>query len=195
MKLKLGAFVAGLLFGAGLAISGLTQPAKVFNFLDVSGAFDPSLLLAFVGGVGVLWLAQQIARRSRAPLFADRFPIYQRTQLDGRTVGGAAIFGVGWALAGICPGPALASLAFGVRAALLFVPAMAAGMLLFAIGEAAIRKRRVEERVAIGIPLQERPGASELGRAASSPLASLRQLAGGSPAKRLKARLNANSDA
>ena len=187
MKLNLGAFVAGLLFGAGLALSGLTQPAKVFNFLDVSGAFDPSLLLAFVGGVGVLWIAQQIARRSRAPLFADRFPIYQRTQLDGRTIGGAAIFGVGWALAGICPGPALASLAFGVRAALLFVPAMAAGMLLFAIWEAA--------GVSIGIPPQERPGASEVGRAASPPLASLRQLAGGSPAKRLKARLNANYDA
>lgn len=195
MKLNLSAFVAGLLFGAGLAISGLTQPAKVFNFLDVSGAFDPSLLLAFVGGLGVLWVAQRIARRSSAPLFADHFPIYHRTQLDGRTVGGAAIFGVGWALAGICPGPALASLAFGVRATLLFVPAMAAGMLLFAVWEAATRTRRVEERVSIGIPLQERPRASELGRAASLPLASLRQLAGGSPAKRLKARLNANSDA
>jgi len=145
MKFKLGAFVAGLLFGAGLAISGLTQPGKVFGFLDVSGAFDPSLLLAFVGGVGVLWVAQRIARRSSAPLFADRFPIYHRTQLDGRTVGGAAIFGVGWALAGICPGPALASLAFGVRAAFLFVPAMAAGMLAFSVWEAATRKRRVGE--------------------------------------------------
>ncbi len=146
MKLNLSAFVAGLLFGGGLAISGLTQPAKVFSFLDVSGAFDPSSLLAFVGGVGVLWVAQRIARRSSAPLFADRFPIYHRTQLDGRTVGGAAIFGVGWALAGICPGPALASLAFGVRAGLLFVPAMAAGMLAFAVWEAATRKRSSPER-------------------------------------------------
>jgi uncharacterized membrane protein YedE/YeeE len=103
------------------------------------------LLLAFVAGVGVLSVAQRIARRSRAPLFADRFPIYHRTQLDGRTLGGAAIFGVGWALAGICPGPALGSLAFGVRAALFFVPAMAAGMLAFAVWEAAIRKRRVGE--------------------------------------------------
>jgi len=111
----------------------------------VSGTFDPSLLLAFVAGVAVLSVAQRTARRSSGPLFADRFPIYHRTQLDGRTVGGAAIFGVGWALAGICPGPALASLAFGVRAALLFVPAMAAGMLAFAMWEAATRKRTLEE--------------------------------------------------
>jgi uncharacterized membrane protein YedE/YeeE len=132
MKFKLGALVAGLLFGAGVAISGLSQPSKVFGFLDVSGAFDASLLFAMVGGIAVLWVAQRIARRVRAPLFAERFPIYDRTHLDGRLVGGAAIFGVGWALAGICPGPALASFAFGVRAALLFVPAMAAGMLAFA---------------------------------------------------------------
>jgi len=129
VKRKVAALVAGLLFGAGLAISGLTQPSKIFGFLDVSGEFDASLLIAMVGGLAVLWVAQRIARRAGAPLFADRFPVYERTRVDRRLLGGAALFGVGWALAGICPGPALASFAFAMPAALLFVPAMATGML------------------------------------------------------------------
>ncbi len=141
MKLKVGALVAGLLFGAGLAISGFTQPSKIFGFLDVSGAFDASLLIAMVGGVAVLWVAQRIARGTGAPLFANRFPTFDRTRVDRRLLGGAALFGVGWALGGICPGPALASFAFAAPAALLFVPAMATGMIAFAAWDRLRRPR------------------------------------------------------
>jgi hypothetical protein len=94
VKFNLVAVVSGALFGAGLAISGFTQPSKIFGFLDVSGAFDASLPVAMLSGVAVLWMAQRIARRVHAPIFAKRFPIYDRTQLDGRLLIGAALFGV-----------------------------------------------------------------------------------------------------
>lgn len=126
---RLVALVAGAMFGVGLAFSGMTQPSKVFGFLDVTGAFDASLALVMAVGITVLLLPQWIARRARAPLFAERFPTYGAAAIDGRLLGGAAIFGVGWALGGFCPGPALVSLASGMRAALVFVPAMAAGVL------------------------------------------------------------------
>ena len=141
MKLKVAALVAGLLFGAGLAISGMTQPSKIFGFLDVSGEFDASLLITMVGALAVLWVAQRIARGAGAPLFADRFPTYKLTRVDRRLLGGAALFGVGWALAGICPGPALASFAFAMPAGLLFVPAMATGMLAGAAWDRLRRPR------------------------------------------------------
>jgi uncharacterized membrane protein YedE/YeeE len=145
VKAKLVALVAGLVFGVGLALSGMTQPSKVFGFLDLTGAFDASLLLVMASGIAVLLVPQWIARRSRAPLFAERFPSYGRTELDARSIGGAAIFGVGWALGGFCPGPALVSLASGMHAALVFVPAMAAGMVAFRLWEAWMKTAPSDE--------------------------------------------------
>jgi len=139
VKANLVALVAGMVFGVGLALSGMTRPSKVFGFLDLTGAFDASLMLVMGSGIAVLLLPQWIARRARAPLFAERFPTYGRSELDARCIGGAAIFGVGWALGGFCPGPALVSLASGMTAALVFVPAMAAGMVAFRLWEASMR--------------------------------------------------------
>ena len=139
MKANLVALAAGMVFGAGLALSGMTRPGKVFGFLDLTGAFDASLLVVMASGVAVLLLPQWIARRARAPLFAERFPAYGQSGPDARCIGGAALFGAGWALGGFCPGPALVSLASGMPAALVFVPAMAAGMVCFRLWEAWIR--------------------------------------------------------
>jgi uncharacterized membrane protein YedE/YeeE len=125
------AFGAGLLFAVGLGVSGMTHPSKVLGFLDVAGAWDPSLLLVMGGALSVnLLLFPRILRRAR-PVLDERFHVPQKRTIDARLLGGAAIFGVGWGLAGYCPGPALVSLATGAAPALVFALAMVAGMLLY----------------------------------------------------------------
>ena len=121
---------AGFLFAVGLALSGMTHPAKVSAFLDVAGAWDPSLAWVMGGAVAVYFAANRFARRRARPLHAAAFPPRPPTRIDARLIGGAAIFGVGWGLSGFCPGPALVSVGAGVSAALWFVPAMLAGMAL-----------------------------------------------------------------
>lgn len=121
---------AGFLFAVGLALSGMTQPTKVSGFLDVAGAWDPSLAWVMGGAVSVYFAADRIARRRARPLHAAAFPPRPMARIDARLVGGAALFGVGWGLSGFCPGPALVSVGAGVGAALWFVPAMLAGMAL-----------------------------------------------------------------
>ncbi|MDH4458655.1 MAG: YeeE/YedE family protein [Nevskia sp.] len=122
--------VSGLLFGAGLALGGMTDPGKVVAFLDVTGAWDPSL--AFVMGSALLVTFPVFAwvRRSARPLFAERFQLPTRRDLDPQLQVGAALFGIGWGIAGLCPGPAIANLAAGSPEILLFVVAMVAGMWL-----------------------------------------------------------------
>lgn len=123
----LAALAAGLLFGAGLVLGGMTQPSKVIGFLDVAGAWDPSL--AFVMGGAILAfmpLFRRITKR-RGPLFADGFAIPTRRDIDGKLVLGAALFGVGWGLAGYCPGPAITSLGSLGPTPWLFTAAMVAG--------------------------------------------------------------------
>jgi hypothetical protein len=122
------AFLSGAVFAVGLGVSGMTQPGKIVGFLDFTGAWDASLAFVMGGGVGVLLVAQLVARRLGRPLLAARFPVLLRNEIDGRLVAGAAVFGVGWGLAGFCPGPAIVSLASGMGAAVLFVPAMLAGI-------------------------------------------------------------------
>jgi uncharacterized protein len=121
--------VAGVVFAGGLVLSGMTQPSKVSGFLDVTGHWDPSLAFVMLGAVAVYFAADRVARCRSKPLFAAQFPPV-RAGLDARLIGGAALFGVGWGLSGFCPGPALVSIGAGARAALWFVPAMLAGMVL-----------------------------------------------------------------
>lgn len=128
MSLRLpAAWLAGLLFGLGLVLSRMSDPRVVLGFLDVAGAFDPTLLFVLAGAVGVTAIAfRQVLRRSR-PVLDERFHLPTSRTIDARLVLGAAIFGIGWGLAGYCPGPALVALGGGLREALYFVPAMLVG--------------------------------------------------------------------
>ena len=102
--------VSGILFGGGLAIGGMTDPARVRGFLDVLGEWDPTLAFVMGGAVVVMALAWRVQSRMARPIFAERFSLSDRNSLDLRLIGGAALFGVGWGVAGLCPGPAVASL-------------------------------------------------------------------------------------
>ncbi|KFN49907.1 DUF6691 family protein [Arenimonas composti] len=127
---SVAALAAGALFGTGLAMSGMTDARRVLGFLDVFGAFDPTLALVLGGAVlTTLLLFRPVLRRGR-PLFVDAFHLPTRRDIDARLLGGAALFGIGWGLAGYCPGPALAGLGIGAVESLWFVPAMFAGFLL-----------------------------------------------------------------
>src|SRR5437899_5241838 len=127
-------FVIGLIFGLGLLVSGMSDPAKVLNFLDVggipAGTWDASLAFVMAGAVAVTFIGfNRVLRRAR-PFFAERFYVPTRNDIDLRIVVGPAIFGIGWGLAGFCPGPALTALGFGSVSAFIFVAAMSAGMVL-----------------------------------------------------------------
>jgi uncharacterized protein len=121
-------FLAGALFGTGLAVSGMTDPGRVIGFLDVFGAWDPALLFVMAGAVGVYGLGMLILRRFKDTSL--KLPSTASSPIDRQLIIGAAIFGVGWGLGGFCPGPALANLGALRIEALAFVPAMAMGMFL-----------------------------------------------------------------
>ncbi len=127
MKILAG-LIAGLLFGAGLCISGMTWPAKVTGFLDFAGAWDPSLAFVMAGAVGTYAIASRIIRRRGAPLLAESFEPRVNNRIDARLIVGAGLFGVGWGLSGYCPGPALVSTASLAAITLGFVGAMSIGM-------------------------------------------------------------------
>jgi uncharacterized membrane protein YedE/YeeE len=133
MPLILSAFASGLLFGLGLIVSQMVNPAKVLGFLDIFGSWDPSLAFVMGGAVIVSGLGYRIARRRGIPVLAPRLEIPARRDLDARLVGGAVLFGIGWGLVGLCPGPALVDLTFGPVAIFAFVAAMIAGMVLFRV--------------------------------------------------------------
>jgi uncharacterized protein len=126
----LAAFAAGLLFSAGLVISGMTMPENVVGFLDFFGNWKPDLAFVMAGAVGVYAVGYRLVLKRRAPLFAPAFDLPGASGLDLRLFAGAAAFGAGWGLGGICPGPALAALGSGAGQAGVFVAAMAAGMFL-----------------------------------------------------------------
>ncbi len=119
---------AGLICGFGLALSGMTDPAIVLGFLDVTGAWNPQLLFVMGAGVPVTFLGYRLVLGRPRPLCADSFTVPTSTRIDTKLLGGAALFGIGWGLAGYCPGPAIASLASGQLDVVLFVFAMLAGM-------------------------------------------------------------------
>ena len=124
------ALLAGLIFGAGLMVSDMVNPARVLNFLDIAGSWDPTLIFVMAGGLAVTTLGYRLIFRRSAPLFGDKFNLPTLQQIDVPLVGGAALFGIGWGLAGMCPGPALADLATLEPKVWLFVAAMLAGMIL-----------------------------------------------------------------
>lgn len=123
------AFVSGLLFAVGLGLAGMTRPAKVIGFLDFTGGWDPSLGLVMASALAVAGTATLLSRRMGRPLLAERFVVTDRAAIDGRLVGGAAVFGLGWGLAGYCPGPAIVTLASGALPVVVFAGSMVAGIL------------------------------------------------------------------
>jgi uncharacterized protein len=121
---------AGLLFGLGLCLSGMTDPAKVLGFLDLAGRWDPSLALVMAAALAVAAPAFFVARRRRLTLAGEAITLPATSPVDARLIGGSALFGIGWGLVGLCPGPALANIGFASGAALVFVLGMAAGIRL-----------------------------------------------------------------
>lgn len=130
MRETITGLITGFIFGLGLCLSRMTDPAVVQAFLDVAGAWDPTLLFVMAGGVVVAFVGYRFVLQRKQPLWAPRFPSPPSGEIDPPLLSGAAIFGVGWGLAGYCPGPAVVSLASGRSGILLFVAAMAIGMIL-----------------------------------------------------------------
>lgn len=120
-------FLIGLLFGIGLVVSGMSNPAKVLNFLDLAGPWDPSLAFVMAGAVIVAFIGYRIVFRRPRPLAAEEFHLPKATRVDGRLLAGAAIFGIGWGLGGYCPGPALVALGLGNSSTWVFLVAMFSG--------------------------------------------------------------------
>ena len=132
---RLTSLLCGVIFGLGLTVSGMINPAKVLNFLDFVGQWDPSLALVFVGALTVALPAYQWAIHGRAaPILASRFRLPESKAITPSLVGGAALFGTGWGLAGFCPGPGLASLATLLPSGFVFVVSMLAGAALYKFG-------------------------------------------------------------
>lgn len=129
------ALISGTVFGLGLAISGMMDPARVRGFLDVLGDWDPTLAFVMGGAVTVMALAWRVQKALHTPVTCSDFSIPKTTPVDAKLIGGAVLFGVGWGLGGLCPGPAIASLASHTGGAAIFVAAMLAGMALFRLVE------------------------------------------------------------
>ena len=124
------ALLSGTLFGLGLAVSGMINPAKVLAFLDVAGAWDPTLAFVMGGALAVTTPAFRYVLKRHRPWFADAFALPTKTDLEPRLITGAALFGIGWGLAGLCPGPAVTALVTGSVGVFVFFAAMLAGFLL-----------------------------------------------------------------
>jgi uncharacterized membrane protein YedE/YeeE len=138
------ALASGLIFGLGLAMSGMLDPARVLGFLDFAGAWDPSLAFVLGGAVFVSIAGTRLAGRMPRPALAAKFDIPASRRIDGRLIAGSALFGTGWGLAGFCPGPALATVPLGVPMALVFVTAMLVGMWCFGIIDRGARTDEAE---------------------------------------------------
>lgn len=137
---RISEFVVGLVFGIGLIVSGMTDPAKVIGFLDLFGAWDPSLAFVMGGAILVGLGAFAGARKRTTNLLGGAMHLPRSSDIDKRLVAGSLMFGAGWGLAGFCPGPALVSLGAGQPKAVVFVLAMLAGMALFELAERAVQR-------------------------------------------------------
>lgn len=136
-------FFAGLLFGLGLLLSGMTDPAKVLGFLDLFGTWDPSLAFVMGGAIAVGFFAYAVARKRTTNFLGGALQLPKSNQIDKRLVFGGLTFGIGWGLAGFCPGPGIVSMASGELKAAVFVVAMVVGMMIFEIVERTVFRRRV----------------------------------------------------
>jgi len=132
-------FLAGLVLGLGLIVSGMADPAKVLGFLDLAGAWDPSLAFVMAGAIAVAVVPFAVARRRTVPLLGGQMRLIEARHIDRRLIGGSLVFGIGWGIAGLCPGTSLVILGTGSAAAAVFVLAMLAGMAIFELLE---RRRR-----------------------------------------------------
>ncbi len=130
MRSSLALLVPGLLFGVGLGLSGMTDPAKVIHFLDITGDWDPSLAVVMAGAIAAFAPLHMLIQRRGRPLLEGELPKRPSRQIDRRLLIGSSLFGIGWGLGGFCPGPALTNLGYLRTEALVFVPAMAVGMLV-----------------------------------------------------------------
>lgn len=139
---RISEFLVGLLFGLGLLLSGMTDPAKVLGFLDLFGAWDPSLALVMGGAIAVGFFAFALAKKRTTTFLGGALQMPTSDQVDKRLITGALLFGAGWGLAGFCPGPALVSLASGEVKAGVFVAAMLIGMALFELADRFIHRPR-----------------------------------------------------
>jgi uncharacterized membrane protein YedE/YeeE len=124
------AFAIGMIFGTGIVLGGMANPAKVLNFFDFAGSWDPSLIFVMGGALGVTFLGYRLVLPRPGPLLAPAFSLPTSRAIDARLVGGAALFGIGWGLAGFCPGGALPAIGTFEPAVFLFLAAMGAGMVL-----------------------------------------------------------------
>ena len=132
MRLVLG-FVSGLVFGLGLILAGMSNPAKVLNFLDIFGTFDPSLAFVMGGAAVTTFIGYRLVWRRKAPLLLSDFQVPTRNDVDAPLLTGAALFGIGWGIGGFCPGPAWTALPLAAPGTLVFLPAMLIGMALATI--------------------------------------------------------------
>ena len=124
-------YLAGLIFSAGLVISGMINPEKVLNFLDLLGTWDPSLAFVMGGAVLITFVGYRVVLKRPSPIFTDEFSVPSSTEVDRRLLGGAILFGIGWGLVGICPGPAIAGFGAAPMKLFAFISAMVVGMVLF----------------------------------------------------------------
>jgi uncharacterized protein len=138
----LAAFAAGLVFGIGLIVSGMTDPGKVIGFLDLAGRWDPSLAFVMGGAILVGYFSFAAAGRRGRTFLGGAMQLPTRRDIDARLVAGSTVFGIGWGLAGFCPGPALVALGAGIDQAALFVAAMLAGMVIYDAAERLIHTPR-----------------------------------------------------
>ena len=132
------ALASGIVFGSGLALSGMLDPARVQGFLDVFGAWDPSLAFVLGGAVLVAFIGVRLMTRMKRPVLDDSFHLPSSTAIDAPLIAGSALFGIGWGIGGFCPGPALASLSVGFSGSFVFAIAMLVGMTLH---DLVLRKR------------------------------------------------------
>jgi uncharacterized membrane protein YedE/YeeE len=127
--------LTGIIFGTGLILSGMTQPAKVIGFLDIAGAWNPSLMFVMIGAIASHALAYRLITKRSSPLLAESFAIPSLRKTDPRLLTGSFVFGLGWGLAGICPGPAIVAVTSLQNEAVIFMMAMLGGMFLFTLYE------------------------------------------------------------
>ncbi|WP_286175698.1 YeeE/YedE family protein [Labrenzia sp. CE80] len=133
MLKTLSAFAIGLVFGIGIMLSGMANPAKVLNFFDISGTWDPSLMFVMGGALVVTAIGYRLVFRMRHPLLADGFSLPNRKDLDAKLIGGSAIFGIGWGLSGFCPGGLVPALGLGRMEPVIAATAIVAGMIVFRV--------------------------------------------------------------